>query len=295
MIAVAATGALIGLGVWMIVLAIVPHQVPIARTVARLHRTEPFDIGHSSPQGIGGWLVEHVGRERLVGTRHADLAVLDRTPEQHGAQLAFAIVTAAIAPAVLAGVLTILGVSVGVLVPLWCCPIAGGLAGLLVVARLTERARVERSSLRLQLGAYLDVLAMLLSAGEADEQALQLAATAGDARLFRELQRVYRDAARNGTPMLSGMARLGERWALAELVEIAAAGSLAASDGAAVRRTLMTKARAMRTTQLSDEETDARLRTNKLAFPQILLACGFLVLVLYPAFVGLVDGITTTR
>ena len=43
--------------------------------------------------------------------------------------------------------------------------------------------------------------------------------------------------------------------------------------------------------QLSAEETDARLRTNKLGLPQILLAVGFLVLIMYPAFAGLIDGL----
>ena len=291
MIPAAAAGATAGLGAAVLVVAAAGRRVPLERAVGRLHRTDPYAA--SGAGGVGGWLVARVGRERLVGSRAADLAVIELSAEQYGAHLAIAAVGGATAPAVAAGIARFAGVSVGLLIPVWVCLAAGVVAVLIVSANVRDRARVERRALRLQLGAYLDMLAMLLSAGEADEQALQLAAVAGDGRLFHALHRVYRDAARTGAPMLSGMAALGDRWAVNELVEIAAAGSLAATDGAAVRRTLMTKARAMRTSQLAEEETDARLRTNKLGLPQILLACGFLLLILYPAFVGLIDGIRT--
>ena len=293
MILVVTAGATAGLGACLLVIAVVGRREPLARAIGRLHRTNPLPTATTSPGGVGGWLVNRLGRERVVGSRAADLAVLDRGAEQYGAHLAAAAIVGMHAPAIAAGALRLTGVTVSLFIPVWACLAAGALGVLIVTANVRDRARVERRALRLQLGAYLDMLAMLLCAGEADEQALQLAAIAGDGRLFRALHRVYRDAARTGAPMLSGMALLGERWAVPELVEIAAAGSLAASDGAAVRRTLMTKARAMRTSQLAEEETDARLRTNKLGLPQILLACGFLLLILYPAFVGLIDGIRT--
>ena len=293
MIPVVTAGATAGLGACLLVIAVVGRREPLARAVGRLHRTNSLPTGATTSGGVGGWLVTRLGRERVVGSRAADLAVLDRGAEQYGAHLATAAIVGLLAPALATAALRLTGVTVSLFIPVWACLAAGALGVLIVAANVRDRARVERRALRLQLGAYLDMLAMLLSAGEADEQALQLAAIGGDGRLFAALHRVYRDAARTGAPMLSGMALLGERWAVPELVEIAAAGSLAASDGAAVRRTLMTKARAMRTSQLAEEETDARLRTNKLGLPQILLACGFLLLILYPAFVGLIDGIRT--
>ena len=288
----ALAGAVAGFGLWLIVLAVVPRRAPLAQVVARLHRIADRPVGTTSSR-FGGWAARRVPAG-LVGRQGPDLAILDRSPEQHGAHVVTAAMVGLVTPLALTPAFRLVGVGVGVLVPIWVGLLTAALAVTAVMGRVRDRARVEREALRLQLGAYLDVLAMLLSAGEADEQALQLAAVAGDGRMFTGLQRIYRDAARNGRPMLTGMRRLGDTWALGELVEIAAAGSLAATDGAAVRRTLMTKARAMRTAQLASEETDARLRTNKLGFPQILIACGFLVLVLYPAFVGLVDGIRPT-
>jgi Flp pilus assembly protein TadB len=284
-------GAVVGMGLWLIVLAIVPSRDSLATVIARLHRTAQLTAG--DVHGLGGRLVARFGPDRFVHTaqRRADLAVLDRPVEVYAAQLATAAIIGAAVPVIAVAVAAALGIGVGLIVPVWAVAIGATVAVALVVVNVKEQAEAERTALRHQLGAYLDVLAMLLTAAEADEQALSLAAHAGDGRLFRGLQRSYRDAAIAGRPLLTGMRRLGDQWGLIELTEIADAGSLAASDGAAVRRTLTAKARAMRATQLSAEETDARLRTNKLGLPQILLAVGFLVLIMYPAFAGLLDNI----
>ena len=285
-------GALVGFGLWLIVLAVVPNRDSLSAVIARLHRTAPLTA--DNPHGLGGRLVARFGPERFTRSpqRRADLAVLDRPVEVYAAHLAVGTLIGAAIPLVTAAIVRAFGISLGIIVPAWAVLIGAAIGVALVVVNVKEEAETERQALRHQLGAYLDVLAMLLTAAEADEQALGLAAQAGDGRLFRGLQRAYRDASIAGQPLLTGMRRLGVDWGLDELVEIADAGSLAASDGAAVRRTLTAKARAMRSAQLSAEETDARLRTNKLGLPQILLALGFLVLIMYPAFAGLLDGLS---
>ena len=284
-------GAMVGLGLWLIVLAVVPSRDSIATVIARLHRAAPLVA--NDVHGLGGRLVARFGRERFVRNprRRQDLAVLDRPVEVHAAQLAVAATVGAAIPVAVAAGVRAFGIRLGVIVPVWVALVGAAVGVGLVLVNLKEQADTERRALRHQLGAYLDVLAMLLTAAEADEQALNLASGAGDGRLFAGLQRAYRDAAIAGQPLLTGMARLGHDWGLTELIEIAEAGSLAASDGAAVRRTLTAKAQAMRAAQLAAEETDARLRTNKLGLPQILLAVGFLALIMYPAFAGLLNGL----
>src|SRR3954468_8437033 len=110
-----ASGALAGFGLWLGVLASVPHRAPIAHTVARLHRSAPLVITKGG--GVGGWVVRRVGRDNLVGSRQADLAVLDRSAEQYGAHLAFAAVVGVTAPAVVATSVRLASVEVGVFIP----------------------------------------------------------------------------------------------------------------------------------------------------------------------------------
>jgi Flp pilus assembly protein TadB len=282
-------GAVLGAGLWCLVLAVVPNRAPLGAVIARLHRPA---ASPTTQRTLGSRLLARLGDQRVrTGVTTADLAVLDRPIEVHASHLALAALAGAAAPLTLIAMLRAGGVGVGWIIPVWAVVLGVAAGAGLVVINVRESAASERAALRYQLGAYLDVLAMLLAAGESDEQALQLAARAGDARLFRGLQRSYRDAAISGQPMLTGMRRLGDRWGIVELVEIADAGSLAASDGAAVRRTLTAKAHAMRNAQLAAEETDARLRSNRLGFPQVLLAIAFIVMILYPAFAGLLTDL----
>src|SRR6478735_7456717 len=279
-------GAIAGLGCWLLCLAIIPTRPPLTAAINRLHRQPPPPTSDrteaSRAELLGHWVVQRVGPQRFTRYR-SDLAVLDRPVEVFAAQCAIAFIVGLTIPAIAAVGFATVGITVGVLIPIWIAVVCAVTGPVLVVLRLHDAATEQRDALRLQLGAFLDVLAMLLAAAEADEQALQLAARSGDGRLFDALTRAFRDAAIAGRPMLTGMDTLGQRWDLPELVAIAAAGSLARPNGAAVRRTLMAKAKAMRATQLAAEETDARLRSSKLALPQFLIAVAFIVLLLYPA------------
>ena len=68
---------------------------------------------------------------------------------------------------------------------------------------------------------------------------------------------------------------LGRRLRIAELREVAAAGSLAGESGAAVRQSLTAKARALRQSALAEAETRARKQSQALFGPLVLMGLGF--------------------
>ena len=288
-------GAAMGLGVWLIAVAVIPSRPSLASTISRLHRPPAVslrsDTNATGIELIGKWIIRRVGPDRF-GRYSAHLSVLDRPAEVFAAHCALAAVAGLAFPIVATTVLAAAGIGVNILIPIWISLLFAVIGVFLVVARLADAADEQRKTLLLQLGAFLDVLSMLLAAAEADEQALQLAARAGDGRLFNALARSFRDAGISGRPMLTGMDDLGKRWEIDELRSIASAGSLASSGGAAVRRTLMAKSRSMRSAQLAAEETDARLRSSKLSLPQFLIAIGLIVMLLYPAVAGFLNNLS---
>lgn len=291
-------GATVGFGLWLIAFALIPSRPSLASTITRLHRPPTIsarsDINATGINLVGKGIVRRVGPARFARFA-ADLAVMDRPAELFAAHCALAAMAGLAFPVVAAAALSTAGIEVNVLIPVWASLLFAVIGVFLVVARLGDAADQQRDALLLQLGAFLDVLAMLLAAAEADEQALQLAARAGDGRLFNELARSFRDAGISGRPMLTGMDELGRRWEIDELRSIASAGSLAASDGAAVRRTLMAKSRSMRSAQLAEEETQARLRSSKLSLPQFLIAVGLIVMLLYPAVAGFLNNLSPSH
>ena len=72
---------------------------------------------------------------------------------------------------------------------------------------------------------------------------------------------------------------VGQRVATGALPTIVAA----AADGAAVFETLLAEARNVRNAELSDQQAEAGVAGERLTLPAIVLAFGFIMLVLYPA------------
>ena len=133
---------------------------------------------------------------------------------------------------------------------------------------LRGEAAQARSDFRHALGAYLDVLVLLLAAQEGPEGAMDQAAQAGQGPAFA---RVAPGGVGGPLDGRAGVGRRSTSWAVgcgfAELREIAAAGSLAGESGAAVRKSLMAKARAMRQRALAEMEAEARRNSQAMFAP----------------------------
>ena len=93
-----------------------------------------------------------------------------------------------------------------------------------------------------------------------------------------------------GEPVWDTLDDLGRRLRIAELREIAAAGSLAGESGAAVRRSLTAKARSLRQAALAEAETAARKRSQAMFAPLVLMGLGFVVFLIYPLLTNLSFG-----
>ena len=182
------------------------------------------------------------------------------------------------------------GTPLPVALPMWLM-IVGALVGLLVPrVVLRSDAAQARRDFRHALGAYLDVLVLLLAAGEGPEWAMDLAARAGNGPAFIELRRAVSQARLSGEPVWDRLDELGRRVRIPELREIAAAGSLAGEYGAAVRRSLMAKARALRTAALAEAETAARRKSQAMFAPLVLMGLGFVLFLIYPLVTNLSIG-----
>ena len=104
-----------------------------------------------------------------------------------------------------------------------CCSAAA--VGWFLPRLLLRAEAVEaRTDFRHALGAYLDVLVLLLAAQEGPESAMDLAAQAGQGPAFAELRRAVWQARLAGEPVWSTLDDLGRRLRITELREVAAAG-----------------------------------------------------------------------
>ncbi len=256
----------------------------LARVVGHLQRV-PLGAGGTSrwEDAIGGRLAHAPVFVRVLPP-DPDLRLVGTTAPAFVTRLVTASVLGAVLPVAALGGLQAVGLlPLGLVVPVAVALLGAALAPLVLHTAVVERAASERSDLRHQLSAYLDVVTMLLAGNSGHEGALEQAARAGDGRLFRELRRRMREAGTAGDSLVTALAAAGSDLGLAELEQVAATTALSAAEGAPVARTLAAACASLRSTLATDQETEARLRTSKLTPPIVGMALVFMALVVYPA------------
>jgi Flp pilus assembly protein TadB len=290
MILMLLAGAGIGLGTLIVARSLKPARPPLAAALQRL--SLPHSSGPPDTLTPIVSLARALGMERLISRPVAtDLRLIGRSPDAHLARcLLFGLISALIAPAAI-GVLAVGGINVPVELPV-ALVLSLAIAGaLLPNLTLRSEAARRRRSFNHALSAFLDLVAVNLAAGRGIEGALDTAADAGQGWAFGEIrQALYRAKVMGDTPW-TGLDHLGQTIGVADLQELAASVSLAGDSGAKVRASLAAKAQSLRVKGLADVEESAQAATERMSLPVILLLCGFVIFIGYPAIVKVISGV----
>lgn len=282
-------GTGVGLGLWALVVWLVPPRPALAELVARLH-AQPKPRPLLTPQE-GGWAVR-IGSPftpllRSLGLPYRsiekDLAITGRSAETYLAEKAALGLTGLLLPALVEIVLTAGGRPLP-----WPLPAGASLAlavGGFLLPDLTVRteARRRRAAFRHALSSYLNLLHILLAGGAGVDAALHDAAGTGQGWAFQQLRRALSTARLTRSSPWTLLGQLGEELEVSELTELAASLSLSGTEGAKVRASLAAKAAAMRHRDGAEAEGQANAATERMALPGMLMAFGFVIFVFYPA------------
>lgn len=285
-------GAGVGLGILIITRSLYPTRPLLAVALTQLVAPRAVvDRRHDGSRSLAS-AARALGLHRLINSSvSTDLRLLGRTPDAHLARcLLVGLVSALIAPAVI-GILALGGIETAVELPV-ALLLALVLAGVLL-PNLTIRSEAakRRRSFNHSLSAFLDLVAVNLAAGRGIEGALDTAAAAGNGWAFGEIRRaLYRAKVMGETPW-TGLDHLGEDLGVSDLQELAASVSLAGDSGAKVRTSLAAKAQALRVKSLADVEEAGQAATERMSLPVILLLCGFVIFIGFPAIMRVLDGI----
>ncbi len=240
---------------------------------------------------MGRWLVKRLKASTLVDEQTAsDLELVGRPLEVYAGSVALTTIFGALLGPTLWGLAAIAGSRLPVVVPVWGMLFGAAVGWFLPRLLLRSEAAAARTDFRHALGAYLDVLVLLLAAHEGPESAMDLAAQAGQGPAFAELRRAVWQARLAGDPVWDTLDDLGRRLRITELREVAAAGALAGESGAAVRQSLTAKARSLRQAALAEAETTARQKSQALFGPLVLMGLGFVIFLIYPMLTNLSFG-----
>ncbi len=275
-------------GCWLIISGWRQPRPSLAQAIGHLRR---------SPRPAttdGGGLVGRLGtamqqHERGVvadrmRTWAQPLRLIDRTVQVHLGILVLAAVGGFVVPSLVLGVLQLAGVvSIGLWVPVVLSVFAAIAVPAIVHSDAMARSAEVAIDLRHQLGAYLDMVTMLLAGNSGYEGALDQAARAGDGMLFRALRRRMREVSAMGRSLVEALVLVADDYGIVELEQVAATARLSAAEGAPIARTLSAKCATLRSTLAAEQEAAARVRIDKVTPPLVGMALLFMALIIYPA------------
>ena len=284
-------GAIFGLGLFVVVWALIPHRVGAAAQVARIDALRslgqfgaPAPAATSVKAQLGARIAEFYARQGWeMRSVRADLAILERPWQQFLATKVGLGAAGFLFGPLVFGAATILGVHLTPIVPLWLALTFGGLFFILPDLEVRREATAKRDAMRRVVGAYLDLVSMNLAGGRGLPEALMSAAEIGDSWALRRVRDCLTDARLTGVPPWTALGRLGTDLGLKELTDLGAALTLVADDGAKVRSSLASRAETMRHRELAEMEGKAGARSQSMLVAQLLLCTGFMIFILYPA------------
>lgn len=281
-------GLLLGLALVMIASTAFPRRRALRDVLAAPYRTvqadQPEPAASSQLTRIGSGAVPLLGMLGLPRpARLRDLRLLDRSPAEHLAT-----------QAACAGIFALFGITYpillrlgGITLPLQVvlgATVLGAMLGFLVPDRKAHNDAEElRDQLQHATSAFLDLSAVMLAAGAGLEESMICAAEPGAGPGHNHLRTALAVAQTSRKPLWESLGQLGEHADVSALSELAACAALAGTEGARIRATFTTKATALRTRLLTEQEAHAAAATERAAVPTTLLMLGYMLLVTFPA------------
>lgn len=293
------TGAVLGLGLFLLVRALVPSRKSAVASVAEIDALRAAGAGQQSAAGARGHEADRLtGLRGRIGAQvaafylrqgwekhsvRADLAVLERSWESF---LATKVLLAAaglfFGPALFA-VAWVVGFGRSPLIPVWLALFCAALFFMLPDLEVRRDAASKRRDLRRVVGAYLDLVAMNLAGGRGLPEALKAASEVSDGWALLRIQYALADARITGQSQWQALGELGARLGVEELKDLSASLALVADDGAKVRASLASRAETMRHRELAEIEGSAGEKSQSMLVAQLMLCAGFLVFLIFPA------------
>lgn len=299
MAAALALGAGTGLGLWVVVVWLVPPRRSLSAKLADLF--DPVLVPADpvvAADGVG-WTAR-LGRPfvpslhalGLPGARVArDLAVLGRVVPVHLAEKAVLALLGLLAPVLGQVLLVVAGTPLGFEVPVIAGVVLAAVGFVEPDLRVRRDAALRRSDFRHALSAFLDLVWITLAGGAGVDSALNDGVDVGRGWAFGQLRRALESARLTRRTPWAALRQLGDELDVAELVELSGSVSLAGTEGAKVRVSLGARATSLRTHQLAAAETEAEAATERMSLPIMLLFLGFLIFIAYPALSQVLDAL----
>lgn len=287
-------GGLAGLALFLAIFALIPRRVSLAGRIAAFDASRVAPLRNLAAEDHGGEsaITRRLGTalERFCTELGWQFPSLRANLRLTGKSFASFLGTKALlgifgltVPLFLLSGLSLLGVHLSIVIPVWVGLMFGVIFFFLPDLELRQEVEKRRRDFRHAIGAFLDLVAMNLSGGRGVPEALMSASEIGDGWAFWRIRDALTNARLTGQTPWQTLGELGAEVRVDELRDLAGALSLVAEDGAKVRESLTARAVSLRRKELADLEGQAAERSQSMLVAQMVMAGAFLVFLIYPA------------
>jgi hypothetical protein len=291
-------GALLGLGVALLLVRLTPAQPDLADVVHRYSpdgaRARALDAAAGTPSTsvidrLGIWSAHRFPHGWWGKTPTRELAFL-RIPIHHhyGKKLLYAI-TGLLIPPLLITFFTLLGLSIPIVIPAAAALILAVVMFFMPDADIRTDARAARAEFNRALVAYLDLIALERLAGSGARQSMELAADVGDSWVFARISESLARSRWSGQAPWDALHVLSVDLDLPDLDDLADIMRLS-QEGSQVYSNLRARSRALRSAMLSAELAKANAINDRMDIPMSLLGVVFMVILIAPALLRVITG-----
>jgi Flp pilus assembly protein TadB len=286
-------GAVLGLGVFLLGLAVIPRRAGLVRRLATFDeaRSAAARPVHRAVAGesefsrrIGSALARFCTEQGWeFRSLRSSLSLVGKSFENYLATKILLAVFGLIFAPLLLVVAAAAGFKIPFVVPVWAGLVMALIFFALPDLELRQKVAQRRRDFRHAVGSFLDLVAMNLSGGRGVPEALVAASEIGSGWAMWRIRDALINARITGQTPWQALGALGEEVKVDELRDLAAALSLVSEDGAKVRESLSSRAASLRRRELADLQGEAGERSQSMLVAQMLLCAAFLIFLVYPA------------
>ncbi len=284
-------GALVGLGVYLLIASLVTERVSLTDAVGldrSITHMSVLEQESTTSAAAAGWATKWAAKAEVklnswrLTTPDADLALIEWTRGRFLlARVALTGLAVLVGPAMW-GMLALAGAPLAYSVPQGMSLLLGLFVWYAVGLWVKGQAAARRLEMREALVSYLTLLALYKASGDGMVGALQQAATDSDAWTFRRIDARLAASVRAGGSPQGGLRRLGDELGIGELGDVADIAATAGLEGAGVFTTLLARANALRNQMQTDAEANAAANSVRLGVPKALLVATGVAFMMYP-------------
>ena len=294
---VIASGALVGLGVALLIWRLVPAEPDLRDALDRLSpnhsRRTPATASTAAAdttERLGLWGIKTLPAGMWARTPTRELAILRKPLSRfYGEKILYALLGLVIPP-LLTVLFNTFDAGLPLFVPVFASIALAAVMFLLPDYNARDDARRARAEFSRALGAYIDLVALERHNGAGPRQAMEAAATIGDSWVFTRLSEELARTRWSGLTPWEALRSLADELGLPELDDLADIMRLSGEEGAQVYASLRARSAAMRTAMLTTEKARANEVAERMTIPMSLLGVIFLAILVTPALLRVIGG-----